>query len=196
MASLLEQNSIFTPEDQTTITQGGTVAIKVVVAVQDVDQVSATLLQTIATNKHLVGILLDVSIIKQVTCQLGQVSEENISQLEGLLTFVFPLDETMQNKKNYVVYRFHDGEVHTLTTTPNQAGEYIEVYQDVILVHALQFSTYAIGYQEPATSSNWWLWLILVIIIGGAVYLVLFQKENMMNLIQVIKEKTVKFIKK
>ena len=171
-------------------------AIKVVVAVQDADQVSATLLEAITSNKRLVGILLDVSIIKQVTCPLGQISEENISQPEGLLTFVFPLDATIQNKKKYVVYRLHDGEIQTLTTTPNQAEEYTEVYQDVILVHALQFSTYEIGYQELAATSNWWLLIILVVVISGAVYLVLFQKENMMNLVQAVKEKGIKLIKK
>ena len=56
----------------------------------------------------------------------------------------------LQGKGGYTVYRLHEGAVQTLTTTPNEHGEYIEISADKasITIHARLYSEYVIAYQE------------------------------------------------
>ena len=49
-------------------------------------------------------------------------------------------------KKNMVVFRYHNGKVDTLTQNPNADGEFIEVKDGTLVIHAKKFSTYGVGY--------------------------------------------------
>ena len=80
----------------------------------------------------------------------GKQTKTGLIELPKLLTFYFDIDSTMQGKQSYVVYRYHQAYIDTLTTTPNEDGEYIEVSEDgtKLILHAKKFSTYAVGYSD------------------------------------------------
>ena len=70
----------------------------------------------------------------------------------NLITFTISVPEEQRGKKDYAVYRMHDGLAEVITTTPNAYGEYIEVSADTstITLHASKFSTFAIAYGDDA----------------------------------------------
>ncbi|MFI3165651.1 MAG: InlB B-repeat-containing protein [Bacillota bacterium] len=66
------------------------------------------------------------------------------------LTFYIPIAASYQGMDNYVVYRYHEGEVDTLTTTANDYGEYIELIDNgaTLLVKASKFSLYGVAFYD------------------------------------------------
>ena len=52
------------------------------------------------------------------------------------------------------VYRYHGTGVDTITTEPNGEGEYFEIETDHIILHAKNYSTYAIGYKTAITEGE------------------------------------------
>jgi outer membrane usher protein FimD/PapC len=86
---------------------------------------------------------LDLSLIKSVNNQEAQdIGADNTV----MLTITIPYSSA--GKKNISVYRYHDGEVNVLTGIPNENGEYISVGKNELVLHAMKFSTYAVGYNE------------------------------------------------
>ena len=86
---------------------------------------------------------LDLSLIKSVNNQEAQdIGADNTV----MLTITIPYSSA--GKKNISVYRYHDGEVNVLTGIPNENGEYILVGKNELVLHAMKFSTYAVGYNE------------------------------------------------
>lgn len=63
-----------------------------------------------------------------------------------LLTIILPYSSW--GKRVEAIYRYHDGNVDLLTTTPNSDGEYFTATKETVTVYAKKFSTYAIGYVE------------------------------------------------
>lgn len=96
----------------------------------------------------------------QITERAGNETEDRlVSTLEDSLEFHLPLPAILQDKDNYKVYRYHDGAVQTLTTTPNAAGEKIVIDDgEHMSIYAKYFSVYAIGYEDdvytPPSSYN------------------------------------------
>jgi len=73
---------------------------------------------------------------------------EKVTSTTKLLEIIIPFETS--GRQSFKVYRHHGSDVDVLTTTVNGDGEYIEVGEDEITIHARKFSTYAIGYSEPA----------------------------------------------
>ncbi len=71
---------------------------------------------------------------------------------ERLLSIIIPFDSN--GKEVFNIYRYHDGGVDIIGYKPNKDGEYMEVFNDHIIIHAKKFSTYAIGYGEDVTADN------------------------------------------
>lgn len=59
---------------------------------------------------------------------------------------IITLDYDATGKRNMVVYRYHNGKVDTLTQSPNSDGEFIEVKNGKLIIHAKKFSPYAVAY--------------------------------------------------
>lgn len=59
---------------------------------------------------------------------------------------VITLNYDSLGKQNMVVYRYHNGKVDTLTQSPNSDGEFIEVKNGKLIIHAKKFSPYAVGF--------------------------------------------------
>lgn len=65
-----------------------------------------------------------------------------ITETENLLTFAVDIPSEIQGKAEYIVLREHNGTVDALTTSKNADGEYIEVKDNTIIIHAKKFSAY------------------------------------------------------
>ena len=96
---------------------------------------------------------MNIEIIKTVFINDGG-STNGITETENPLKISIPFDT--EGRKNFKVFRYHeeseDGNVQILTTEANANGEYIEVGENGIMVHAKFFSTYAIAYSEDTDS--------------------------------------------
>lgn len=141
-----------------TVTSGGAVEIKIVAEKKDNTAANANNFSIIAgTSNKTVGILLDLSVVKKVTTSDNVISIIPLIELNELIEVLIPLDETMQNKTNYIVYRYHGGSVESITTTANEDGEKIELIDNnkTIKLTVKKFSTYAIAYtSDPVSTSN------------------------------------------
>ncbi|WP_317855288.1 S-layer homology domain-containing protein [Chakrabartyella piscis] len=90
-----------------------------------------------------------------ITAKTGNdTSYSAVHELDNCLTFYVPLTGIYQGHKNYYVYRNHEGEVQELLETPNAEGEYFEVVDNVLVIHARYFSLYALGYDDVTSSSS------------------------------------------
>lgn len=144
---------VFTPADQAAVDAGGTVEIKITAEVVSEDEEDSDQ-KKIADNApgSNVGLYLEMRLSKSLTSGDGTV-ETPLSASNTLLEIVVPLPPELQGKDSYIVYRCHGDELHTLTAEPNNNGEYMTVNSDKtsITIHAMLFSTYAIGYIVPAS---------------------------------------------
>lgn len=80
-----------------------------------------------------------------INIDLSKGKDENftpITETENLLTFTVDIPTEIQNKSEYIVLREHNGTVDALTTSKNADGEYIEVKDNTIIIHAKKFSAY------------------------------------------------------
>ncbi|MBR4284335.1 MAG: S-layer homology domain-containing protein [Anaerotignum sp.] len=98
---------------------------------------------------------LNIEILKTVATN-GGGSTEGITETENPLEIVIPFDT--EGRKDFKVFRYNeeleDGHVQILTTEANADGEYIEVDENGITVHAKFFSTFAIAYSEDTGNRN------------------------------------------
>ena len=86
---------------------------------------------------------LDLSLIKIFN---GGEPQDIGSDNNRLLAVTLPYSSW--GKRVEAVYRYHDGNVDVLTTTPNSDGEYFVATKETVTVYAKKFSTYAIGCME------------------------------------------------
>lgn len=80
-----------------------------------------------------------------INIDLSKGKDENftpITETENLLTFTVDIPAEIQGKAEYIVLREHNGTVDALTTSKNADGEYIEVKDNTIIIHAKKFSAY------------------------------------------------------
>ena len=82
-------------------------------------------------------------------------AQETISETINLLEIRVPYET--RGRQNFQVLRHHEGEVQVLGETPNANGEYIQVFDGYIVIHAKMFSLYAItSLAEGAVHSHNW----------------------------------------
>lgn len=107
-------------------------------------------------NNRTIGKFLDISIEKTIIDNGSLLTSTKLTEVPALMTFNIELDESLQGKKSYSVFRNHDNHIDEITTTPNDAGEYIKVADDKksLELHIRKFSTYAIGYTNSDDSGN------------------------------------------
>jgi len=136
----------FDKTDEEIAANGGLVEIKFVAEKQDETVPGAAeIMMTAASTPQTVGLFMDLSILKTIG-----LSTQSIDALPSLIDVLIPLDDSLQGKKDYFIYRYHGAVVDVITTTANEQGEKIELIDDgaTLKMSVKQFSTYAIAYNE------------------------------------------------
>lgn len=147
----------YTKEDEAIVKAGGSAEINVNVSVVKSDVNNAKYIAQVASKDGMtVGNFIDIIITKIVTDVEGRQTKTGLIELPKVLTFYIDIESSIQGKADYVVYRYHQGYIDTITTTPNADGEYIEISEDgtKLILHVKKFSTYAIGYSDEAKAVN------------------------------------------
>ena len=145
-----DAGEVYTDADKEIVKKGGSVDIKLTLTKTDEEQTSDQISENLADGDSL-GLRLELEVSKIVKPSDGEAGKTTeISDTGMLLETLVHLPEALQGKGGYTVYRLHDGAVETLTTTPNEKGEYIEISADKtsITIHARLYSEYVIAYQE------------------------------------------------
>lgn len=149
-------NSLFTHEDKEIAVAGGEVRFDFSVEQKKDNKPASAIEEKITKDSGVkVGMVFSFDVTKTVTPVVGSSSSTEVTETGKLLTTVIQLPPELQGMSSYTVYRLHNGEVHVLTTTPNEKGEYIVVSADktTITIYASQYSEYVIGYTEPENST-------------------------------------------
>lgn len=143
-------DKVYTKDDKSTVENGGSVEIKLTLTKTDEKSTSDEITGSFANGDSL-GLRLELEVSKIVTPGgNGDIQVTTVDDTGMLLETTVLLPEALQGKGGYTVYRLHEGTVQTLTTTPNEHGEYIEISADKasITIHARLYSEYVIAYQE------------------------------------------------
>ena len=82
-------------------------------------------------------------------------AQQAVSETISLLEICVPYETS--GRQNFQVLRHHEGEVQVLSETPNANGEYLQVFDGYIVIHARMFSLYAITSLAEGTvhTHNW-----------------------------------------
>ena len=141
----------FTEADDSTVSNGGSVEIKLTVTKKDTDATSDKIKRQLSDNTN-VGLRLELVVHKTVTPYNGTPSSTVVENTDVLLETIIRLPAALQGKDSYTVYRLHGTEVQKLTAARNANGEFIEVSSDktTITIHAKLYSEYVIAYQESS----------------------------------------------
>jgi hypothetical protein len=147
--------------DQTVVQNGGAVEIKLTVEKKDENTApkASDITATAKQDGKTVGIFIDFSLVKTVTPSGGDSTPTTLTQLQDLIDVLIPLDTELQDKDDYIVYRYHGNAVDKISTEPNKDYEKIELIDGgkTIKLTIKKFSTYAIGYtasSEPPTGGG------------------------------------------
>ena len=93
--------------------------------------------------------------VKKTVVEAGQADvSEKLSETNKVMEIVIPFDLT--GKKDVAVYRHHNGQTEQFTenTSKTDGTFYIDELNHLIHVFSQKFSTYAIGYTVPTSSSG------------------------------------------
>ena len=138
----------FTEKDIKDSENGSEIELKLIIE-QINDPSDSEAIKEISEN---IGIYLDLDYLKTTIDSDGnKLTTEYLKESQELLQLSIPLIGDLQGKKDYIIYRIHEGELNTLTTTPNSDGEYIVISDDKksITLYTKKFSTYAVAYIDP-----------------------------------------------
>ncbi len=146
---IFTNTSIYTPEDQEIVNNGGVVEIKLTVEKQDAPPEAAKI-EAVKKTGETVALYLDLTLIKTVTPRDGAGTSMEIPEVETLIETIIPLPPEMQGKDSYTVYRVHNGVAEPLPQ--NRGSEYYTVSGDKtsISVFASRYSIYAIAWSNKA----------------------------------------------
>lgn len=142
-----------TKEDKEIINNNGNVVIEVVASMVQGESDDKKV-ELIAENKNdsAISIVMtfDFKVIKTLTTAFGEVITTILKEVPEVLTFYMDIPEELRGKSTYVLYRYHEDSVDTITTLPNSDGEFIELSEDgkTVIMHVKKFSVYAIGASE------------------------------------------------
>ena len=147
---ILESN-----ENKALINDGKSVGVSLTVKNTASSGVSEKIKEKLA-GSNLVGLRLELTVERTVTANGVVESKQTIPDAGVLLKTTITLPAELQGKSGYVVYRLHDENVHVLTETANENGEFISVSADKtqITICARLYSEYVIAYQTGGSSGG------------------------------------------
>lgn len=142
-------------ENKALVNDGKSVGVSLTVKNTASSGVSEKIKEKLA-GSNLVGLRLELTVEKTVTANGVVESKQTIPDAGVLLKTTITLPAELQGKSGYVVYRLHDGNVHVLTETANENGEFITVSADKtqITICARLYSEYVIAYQTGGSSGG------------------------------------------
>ena len=142
-------------ENKALVNDGKSVGVSLTVKNTASSGVSEKIKEKLA-GSNLVGLRLELTVEKTVTANGVVESKQTIPDTVELLKTTITLPAELQGKSGYVVYRLHDGNVHVLTETANENGEFISVSADKtqITICARLYSEYVIAYQTGGSSGG------------------------------------------
>ena len=142
-------------ENKALVKDGKSVGVSLTVKNTASSGVSEKIKEKLA-GSNLVGLRLELTVEKTVTANGVVESKQTIPDAGVLLKTTITLPAELQGKSGYVVYRMHDGNVHVLTETANENGEFISVSADKtqITICARLYSEYVIAYQTGGSSGG------------------------------------------
>ena len=142
-------------ENKALVNDGKSVGVSLTVKNTASSGVSEKIKEKLA-GSNLVGLRLELTVEKTVTANGVVESKQTIPDAGVLLKTTITLPAELQGKSGYVVYRLHDGNVHVLTETANENGEFISVSADKtqITICARLYSEYVIAYQAGGSSGG------------------------------------------
>ena len=142
-------------ENRALVNDGKSVGVSLTVKNTASSGVSEKIKEKLA-GSNLVGLRLELTVEKTVTANGVVESKQTIPDAGVLLKTTITLPAELQGKSGYVVYRLHDGNVHVLTETANENGEFISVSADKtqITICARLYSEYVIAYQTGGSSGG------------------------------------------
>ena len=142
-------------ENKALVNDGKSVGVSLTVKNTASSGVSEKIKEKLA-GSNLVGLRLELTVEKTVTANGVVEPKQTIHDAGVLLKTTITLPAELQGKSGYVVYRLHDGNVHVLTETANENGEFISVSADKtqITICARLYSEYVIAYQAGGSSGG------------------------------------------
>ena len=142
-------------ENKALVNDGKSVGVSLTVKNTASSGVSEKIKEKLA-GSNLVGLRLELTVEKTVTANGVVESKQTIPDTVEPLKTTITLPAELQGKSGYVVYRLHDGNVHVLTETANENGEFISVSADKtqITICARLYSEYVIAYQTGGSSGG------------------------------------------
>lgn len=142
-------------ENKALVNDGKSVGVSLTVKNTASSGVSEKIKEKLA-GSNLVGLRLELTVERTVTANGVVESKQTIPDAGVLLKTTITLPAELQGKSGYVVYRLHDGNVHVLTETANENGEFISVSADKtqITICARLYSEYVIAYQTGGSSGG------------------------------------------
>lgn len=112
------------------------------------DEDTANTLEDLAGNAE-IGLVIDMDITGTIEKTGGESETVEHAVSQENLTITIPLPPELQDKDNYKVVRVGTpgGEGDTLSTKPNENGEYYELSEDktTIILHVKESGTYAVS---------------------------------------------------
>ena len=144
---VFEDTSIFTPEEQEIVNNGGSVEFKLTVEKQEAPS-EAVKIEVVKKADETVALYLDLTLTKTVTHTSGRETSAEIPEVGTLIETIIPLPTEMQGKNSYTVYRVHNGVAEPLPQ--DKGSEYYKVSSDKtsISVFASRYSVYAIAWSD------------------------------------------------
>ena len=142
-------------ENKALVNDGKSVGVSLTVKNTASSGVSEKIKEKLA-GSNLVGLRLELTVEKTVTANGVVEPKQTIHDAGVLLKTTITLPAELQGKSGYVVYRLHDENVHVLTETANENGEFISVSADKtqITICARLYSEYVIAYQTGGSSGG------------------------------------------
>ena len=142
-------------ENKALVNDGKSVGVSLTVKNTASSGVSEKIKEKLA-GSNLVGLRLELTVERTVTANGVVESKQTIHDAGVLLKTTITLPAELQGKSGYVVYRLHDENVHVLTETANENGEFISVSADKtqITICARLYSEYVIAYQTGGSSGG------------------------------------------
>ena len=142
-------------ENKALVNDGKSVGVSLTVKNTASSGVSEKIKEKLA-GSSLVGLRLELTVEKTVTANGVVEWKQPIPDTVEPLKTTITLPTELQGKSGYVVYRLHDGNVHVLTETANENGEFISVSADKtqITICARLYSEYVIAYQTGGSSGG------------------------------------------
>ena len=150
-----EQEKGVTSDDLNVVDQGGSVEIILIAERKEVHEHPEEVqkLQNAAGPDKKLGLLLDLTVLKEVTPSAGNTTTTTLTELPDMLKITIELLPELQGRTDLTVMRVHEGVAEVLPSD-NNGREYFTIEGNYLILYVNKFSAYAIAYGEAESGDN------------------------------------------